>query len=252
MKRSEINILIKESIDFFKKENFHLPPFAWIKPDEWEGAAKRSAAIIEAGLGWDVTDFNLGDFHKTGVLLFTLRNGIPSVDSTEISKSVSKSVSKSSSKSVSKTFSKTFSKTYCEKVIHIRKNQTCPTHFHKSKMEDIINRSGATLCFELHMAGEDNKSFSAEGFAISQDGLWTNCRPGEVVKLQPGESITIPPRLYHSFWAQGGDVVIGEVSKVNDDVTDNFFYEDIPRFMDIEEDEKPLYLLCHELQKFLD
>lgn len=232
MKRSEINLLIKESIDFFKRENFHLPPFAWIKPEEWEAVAKRGAVIIEGGLGWDVTDFNLGDFHKTGVLLFTLRNGTSNVSSHSVNADTTK--------------------TYCEKVIHMRENQTCPTHYHKSKMEDIINRSGATLCFELHMAGEDNKSFSTEEFAISQDGVWTNCRPGEVVKLQPGESITIPPRLYHSFWAEGGDVVTGEVSKVNDDVTDNFFYEDVPRFMDIEEDEKPLYLLCHELQQFLD
>lgn len=236
MKRSEINSILRESIDFFKRENFHLPPFAWIKPGEWGKALEKGREIIEGGLGWDVTDFNLGDFYRTGIFLFTLRNGAPDAGR----------------EGEERPFSKTSSKTYCEKVIHMRDGQTCPTHYHISKMEDIINRGGETLCFELHMAGEDGKSYSKENFTISRDGVETGCGPGEVVKLQPGESITLPPRLYHSFWAEGGDVLVGEVSKVNDDANDNFFYVDIPRFIDIEEDEEPLYLLCHELNRFLD
>lgn len=228
MKRSEINSILKESIDFFRRENFNLPPFAWTGPNEWKTMGGKAREIIEARLGWDVTDFNLGDFIKTGILLFTLRNGTPN----------------------SRTEEKT--KTYCEKIIHMRKGQTCPTHYHVSKMEDIINRSGKTLCFELHMAGEDGKSYSEDGFTISRDGVKTECEAGEIMKIEPGESITLPPYIYHSFWAEGGDVLVGEVSRVNDDETDNFFYVDIPRFMDIEEDEEPLYLLCHELKKFLD
>jgi D-lyxose ketol-isomerase len=134
----------------------------------------------------------------------------------------------------------------------MRKGQTCPTHYHVSKMEDIINRSGETLCFELHMAGKDGKSYSEKGFSISRDGVEMVCKPGEVIELDPGESITLPPYIYHSFWAEGGDVLVGEVSRVNDDETDNFFYTDIPRFTEIDEDEEPLYLLCHELKKLLD
>ena len=234
MKRSEINSILRESIAFFKRENFNLPPFAWTRPEEWREMGERAQGIIEAGLGWDVTDFNLGDFVKTGILLFTLRNGMPNEGLGENAKTLKPL------------------KTYCEKIIHMREGQTCPTHYHVSKMEDIINRSGETLCFTLHMAGEDGKSYSEEGFTISRDGVETVCKAGEIIKIRPGESITLPPYLYHSFWAEGGDVLVGEVSRVNDDETDNFFYVDIPRFTEIEEDEEPLYLLCHELKKFLD
>jgi D-lyxose ketol-isomerase len=68
------------------------------------------------------------------------------------------------------------------------------------------------------------------------------------VRLTPGESITLGPRLYHKFWAEAGQgtVLVGEVSKVNDDAKDNRFHEPIGRFPEIEEDEPPLHLLCNE------
>jgi D-lyxose ketol-isomerase len=31
--------------------------------------------IFDVGMGWDITDFATGNFHKTGLLLFTIRNG---------------------------------------------------------------------------------------------------------------------------------------------------------------------------------
>jgi D-lyxose ketol-isomerase len=226
LKRSEINRIIGESIGFFRGKNFHLPPFAWIKPDEWQKKATELRGAIEVGLGWDVTDFGLGDFKKTGLLLFTLRNGDP------------KKIEAGG-------------KDYCEKVIHLRRGQTCPSHYHKSKIEDIINRSGGTLCFELYMADVDGKSYSSDEFSVSRDGVTQKCRPGEVVRLSPGESLTIPSMLYHSFWAEGSDVLCGEVSRVNDDVSDNFFHQEIPRFSEIEEDEEPLYLLVCDLPRFL-
>jgi D-lyxose ketol-isomerase len=52
--------------------------------------------------------------------------------------------------------------------------------------------------------------------------------------------------MYHSFWAEGGKTLIGEVSMVNDDNADNRFYEPMGRFPQIEEDEEALYLLCNE------
>jgi hypothetical protein len=70
--------------------------------------------------------------------------------------------------------------------------------------------------------------------------------PGEVVDLSPGESITLPPRLYHEFWAERASVLIGEVSAVNDDTTDNRFAEPVGRFPEIEEDEPILHYLCNE------
>jgi len=226
VKRSEINTIITGSIAFFKKHRFFLPPFAWIKPDEWKAMAREYESAIQAGLGWDVTDFGLGRFPETGLLLFTIRNGVPGTENGA-------------------------EKTYCEKIIHLRVGQECPSHYHVSKMEDIINRGGGVLCFRLYRTGKDGRSYTDEEFSVEQDGRTVSCEPGCVIRLEPGESLTIPPYLYHSFWAEEDDVLAGEVSRVNDDVIDNFFYEDIPRFSDIQEDVPPKYLLVHELGKFL-
>jgi len=45
---------------------------------------------------------------------------------------------------------------------------------------------------------------------------------------------------------EGGDVLIGEVSTVNDDETDNIFREPIGRFASIEEDEPPVHFLVSD------
>jgi len=64
----------------------------------------------------------------------------------------------------------------------------------------------------------------------------------------PGESICLEPGVYHAFWGQKGKgpVVVGEVSAVNEDMGDNRFAERVARFPTIEEDERPLHLLCNE------
>ena len=69
--------------------------------------------------------------------------------------------------------------------------------------------------------------------------------------MTPGESITLLPRQYHKFWAEPGAGVclVGEVSKVNDDNTDNRFYEEVGRFPEIEEDEPARFVLCNEYHK---
>ena len=41
-------------------------------------------------------------------------------------------------------------------------------------------------------------------------------------------------------------MLIGEVSTVNDDLTDNIFAEPLGRFSQIEEDEAPLHLLVSD------
>ena len=48
-----------------------------------------------------------------------------------------------------------------------------------------------------------------------------------------------------------GNVLIGEVSTVNDDNTDNIFREPIGRFSDIEEDEAPRHLLVSDYGQML-
>jgi D-lyxose ketol-isomerase len=46
-------------------------------------------------------------------------------------------------------------------------------------------------------------------------------------------------------------VLIGEVSTVNDDLTDNIFREPIGRFSDIDEDEQPLHLLVSDYKRWI-
>jgi D-lyxose ketol-isomerase len=66
------------------------------------------------------------------------------------------------------------------------------------------------------------------------------------VILDSGESITLTPFLFHEFYAIDGHALIGEVSSVNDDDSDNHFKEPLPRYPEIVEDEPPLRLLCTE------
>jgi D-lyxose ketol-isomerase len=74
---------------------------------------------------------------------------------------------------------------------------------------------------------------------------------GGTVTLTPGESVTLPQRNYHTFRGEAGrgTVLVGEVSRVNDDHVDNRFL-DAPRFAEIEEDEEPLYLLYNDYARY--
>lgn len=82
------------------------------------------------------------------------------------------------------------------------------------------------------------------------DGIRRTVSAGDTVVLSPGESITLPAGVYHAFWGAQSRVLVGEVSLVNDDRTDNRFYEPVGRFPGIEEDEPPLYLLVGDYQRY--
>ena len=120
-------------------------------------------------------------------------------------------------------------------------------HFHWAKMEDIINRGGGNLLIELHNAGEDEKLAKTE-VAVSTDGVERRLPAGSIVRLTPGESITLTQRLYHKFWGEPGKgkVLVGEVSAMNDDTADNRFLDPLGRFPAITENEAPFRLLCSE------
>ena len=93
----------------------------------------------------------------------------------------------------------------------------------------------------LEKAKRDDKGNFAwdKGGVVRCDGIERRYGPGEKLRLGPGESVTLMPGDWHAFWGEGGDVLIGEVSTVNDDLTDNIFREPIGRFAEIEEDEVP-------------
>jgi len=60
-------------------------------------------------------------------------------------------------------------------------------------------------------------------------------------------------RAFHRFYGEPGKgmVLIGEVSLVNDDNNDNYFYDVVGRFPDIEEDVDPVHLLVNDYSKYL-
>ena len=219
MKRSEINKIILENIEFIDKMNFKLPKFAYFSPEEWSEKGSEYDEIRENMLGWDVTDYGHGDFRNIGLFLFTIRNG-------NINKP---------------------GKSYAEKLLISDEDQYSPMHFHHNKMEDIINRGGGNLIVEVYNATEDDQLADTD-VTVYIDGHTEVVPAGTKIRLTPGESITLPPRQYHAFWAEKGfgKVLIGEVSMVNDDNVDNRFYEPQGRFPTIEEDEEPVYLLCNE------
>ena len=135
---------------------------------------------------------------------------------------------------------------YAEKLLISRQDQLSPMHTHIIKSEDIINRGGATLAVELFGSDEQGNCSDDRGGVVLCDGLKRPFGPGEILHLAPGESVTLMPGDWHAFWGEGGDVLIGEVSTVNDDVTDNIFREPIGRFARIEEDVAPTHLLVSD------
>lgn len=218
MKRSEINRIMRQADLFVRKRGFYLPPFAYWTPGEWATKGEEVAEIVEHGLGWDITDFGQGDYERCGLFLFTLRNGTP------------------------ENLRRGQGKIYAEKIMIVGLDQITPMHFHWTKTEDIINRGGGDLSIRLYNASE-GEGLAGTDVTVSLDGIRHTVEAGSTLVLSPGESITVPPFLYHSFWGAGRPVLVGEVSAVNDDQADNRFYEPVGRFPAIEEDEPPLYLL---------
>ncbi|MBP8639056.1 MAG: D-lyxose/D-mannose family sugar isomerase [Dictyoglomi bacterium] len=224
MKRSEINKILKESLSFVERMNFHLPPFAHWSLDDWKSKGEEYDEIRDNMLGWDITDFGRGDFYREGLVLFTIRNGNLNI--------------------------KKYKKPYAEKILIVREEQITPFHFHWSKMEDIINRGGGTVLIQLYNSTEDG-DLADTPVLISMDGRNYTVPAGTTVRLTPGESITLFPGVYHKFWGEKGEglTLLGEVSSVNDDNIDNRFLEKTGRFPEIEEDEPPFRLLVIDYRK---
>jgi D-lyxose ketol-isomerase len=227
MKRSEINNLISDSLEFLHKMNFLMPRFATWTPDDWRKMGPEASEIVTSELGWDITDFGSGEFEKVGLVIFTIRNG---------------------------TFAelrKPQGKIYAEKILIVQENQVTPTHFHHQKMEDIINRGGGNLVIRLWNSNPD-KSLANTPVSVSIDGVRTTVPGGETISLKPGDSICLTQNLFHRFWGEPGcgPVLVGEVSRVNDDHVDNHFHGGVGRFPEIEEDVKPLHLMIMDYPKY--
>ncbi|MCB5200420.1 D-lyxose/D-mannose family sugar isomerase [Loktanella sp. TSTF-M6] len=227
MKRSRINDIMAAADDMIRQYGFVLPPFAYWTPDTFKARAQDAAHVIDARCGWDITDYGRGRFDDMGLFLFTLRNGLLS------------------------DLQGGGGMCYAEKLLISRQDQLSPMHTHIIKAEDIINRGGATLVVKLY--GSDDQGGFAEdrGGVVMCDGIARPYAPGEKLRLAPGESVTLRPGDWHAFWGEGGDVLIGEVSTVNDDETDNVFQAPLGRFAQIEEDTDPTHLLVSDYPVWL-
>jgi D-lyxose ketol-isomerase len=227
MLRSDINRTLREAQAFIGSFGYILPPFANWTPEEMQARKGEIGNIIRANLGWDLTDFGLGDIDKTGLLLFTTRNGRL------------------------EDLKRGGGMLYAEKAMISRKDQVTPNHTHVLKTEDIINRGGGTLVIEL-FGDSDGVCDRNKGTSVFCDGIERTLAPGARLRLQPGESVTLMPGDWHSFWAEEADVFVAEVSTVNDDTTDNLFEDPrVTRFSGIEEDEQPYRLLVSDYAKWL-
>ena len=222
MKRSEINALIDNAITLLDQHQIRLPPFAYWSPADWGKKGAECDEIRRCKLGWDITDFGSAAFDRIGLVVFTVRNGhhqLPPYTG----------------------------KRYAEKVLVIRENQRTPMHHHLLKTEDIICKCGGNLSCQVYNRSSGGSLADTE-VEVSLDGVRHRVKAGHTFTLTPGASITLTPLLYHEFWAEEGTgtSIVGEVSSVNDDDTDNVFLGKMGRFPTIEEDVPPMYKLCTE------
>ena len=117
MKRSELNQIMRDAVEFIHKMNFaNCPPLPFGARRIGRKKGSDYNEIRDNMLGWDITDFGSGDYRKIGLLMFTIRNG--NFNDPQ------------------------YVKPYAEKLLIVEEEQITPYHFHWSKMEDIINRGG--------------------------------------------------------------------------------------------------------------
>ena len=226
MKRSRVNEIIREADAFIRSFGYIMPPFAYWSPGEIE--ARRPAGIVDARLGWDITDYGQGKFDELGLFLFTVRNGR------------------------AEDLQRGSGMLYAEKIMISRKDQLSPMHRHnregRGHHQPRRRQAGARA---VHAERRRQHRPRGRGRACRPTASCAGWTPAGCCKLDPGESVTLLPGVWHAFWGEGGDVLIGEVSTVNDDLTDNIFAEPIGRFSKIEEDEEPLHLLVSDYDSWL-
>lgn len=227
MKRSKVQAEIRYAKELLKKNNFALPMFGYWTLNTWKQNRDKLGMIRQTLLGWDVTDFGSDDFDKIGAVLFTIRNGVfnkPGIGSP-----------------------------YAEKLIFMHDSQILPLHFHFHKTEDIINRGGGLLTIQVYNVLDNDEVDYISDVNVYMDGILHTVKAGSVIEVPRGNSMTITPGLYHLFSAKKefGDVIVGEVSAINDDNTDNRFAAESRRFIGIEEDEPIEVPLLNEYEKLI-
>lgn len=219
MKRSQINAAIDTAQRALREHGVRLPHYAYWNPEDWRRAGPEYARVTRNALGWAVTDFGQGNFDQIGITMFDVRNG-----------------------TVERPDEGT---PYGEKIFVLKAGQRLPYHFHWRKTEDIISYHGGTLMIQLFNANDDETMNETSPGHVYLDGVRHSFEAGQVFEIAHGCSLTITPKLYHRFWAEdgGGVLVGGEISTISVPKTDNRFGGNARRFVPIDEDEAPRYLL---------
>ena len=158
---------------------------------------------------WDVTDFGLGDWRRFGLVLINL----------------------------------TEEPEYCEKLMYAKAGMVTPMHWHASKKEDIICRTGALVLRFTEVASRCGSAV----FQLKVNGQLEWISPGTTITLHAGERVTIPPGVVHGFEPGSDEVIIGEVSTANNDLDDNFFVDPaVGRFPEVIENEPAIVKLVSD------
>jgi D-lyxose ketol-isomerase len=225
LKRSQINAAIELAHRVLREHGIRLPEYAYWSPDDWRSkAGPEHHRIFENMLGWACTDFGQGDFDRCGITMFDVRNGTPEPN---------------------------LGTPYGEKIFVLKPGQRLPFHFHYNKTEDIIGYAGGTLMIQLYSSNPDETMNETTPGHVYCDGVRRTLEPGQIFEIPHGQSLTIVPWLYHRFWAKedGAVLVGGEISTISVPKTDNRFTAGGRRFVPIEEDVQPTYLLNVDYDK---
>ena len=198
MKRSFIDACIDRALETCARRTIALPPFSTWGDQEFLADRQALSAAASCGLGWNVAEFAPGLFSTDGLVVFTLRMG-PWRD-----------------------LAGGRGRLYAEKLLFAEDGQRTPHHYHIVKTEDVINRGGGRFVVELFKVDAAGAPLKSR-FSVIKDLRTIDLGPGDQVRLEPGESLTLDPFVAHAFWAEGGAVVAGEVSLANDDGSDNYF-----------------------------
>ena len=102
MKRSEVNAALRELEAMCEKYHCYLPPFCHFTPEQWQEIGHEYDEVRDCMLGWDITDYGLGNFDKFGFSLITIRNG-------------------------NRAMAEKYPKVYAEKLLYLKGDSTRPT-----------------------------------------------------------------------------------------------------------------------------
>ena len=156
MKRSEINKALKELEAMCAKYKCYLPLFCNFTPEEWQEKGHEYDEVRDCMLGWDITDYGLGNFDKFGFSLITIRNGC-------------------------RTQPEKYPKVYAEKLLYLKEGQMAANHFHWFKTEDIINRGGGNCLIRVYNSLPNEEIDYESDVEVHCDGLkrWSLVRENQ-------------------------------------------------------------------------